>query len=253
MGALGWHSLLDGSDRLAHAAPEPFQHSDSPLEPVIGLGDKYAGGAFSIIINFDAQPRTGAREIGPILHGTENLTPTYRMENDALVIHDPVRGALRSAQDWRDNGMFIRIVKMVEIVECRTTTTDEGFRDFDGVFHPLTGCFYSLAGGFEVNPALCCREFSVAVLRAAVPPDQLPEHMVEGAPHIVDTIAYYKGERAWNWLVKAKPEDGIPGVGVGLSDKSVRFFGHEGGELPFEVRNVIIGPLDFLFGAIEHG
>jgi hypothetical protein len=61
----------------------------------------------------------------------------------------------------------------------------------------------------------------------------------------VDSIAYYKGERGRNLFDKSDTDTNAAGVRVRLDDKSVRFFGNEGCELPFEIRNVIIGPLKF--------
>lgn len=122
------NATLNSGDCVSNLAVKPPEHADGALESTVGLHDKYARGALSIIINFDANPRTSAREIGPILVGPENLPPTFRMENGTCVVHNLVRGALRGAQDWRDSGMFIRIIEMVEIAECCTTASGEGFR-----------------------------------------------------------------------------------------------------------------------------
>jgi hypothetical protein len=76
--------------------------------------------------------------------------------------------------------------------------TDKGFRSLEGVFHPLTGCFYSIAGGFEVDPIVACRELEVAILRPVVDPDEVPRSMVDGGPKIVDNTHQPRRDRARN-------------------------------------------------------
>ena len=148
-------------------------------------------------------------------------------------------------EDWGDDGVLVRVVQSIEIVDVRSSTFDKGFRGFDGIFHPLTGCFYSIAGGFEIDPSIACREFDVAILGAVIKSDEFPNGVIQRGPQIVDSVAYYKGERGRNLFDKSYTDAKVAGVGVRLDDESVRFFGNEGCELPFEVRNVIIGPLKF--------
>jgi hypothetical protein len=76
--------------------------------------------------------------------------------------------------------------------------------------------------------------------------------MVKGRPQIVDSVAYYRGEVARNLLSKMDANGQGAGWNVGLDSEAVWFAPDERGELPFEIANVMVGPLDFLFGAIEH-
>jgi hypothetical protein len=251
MGASTGYPPFDGSNCVAQFSGKSLQHGDGGLQSPIDLRNEYARGALCVIIQFDGRTSRCPGKIGPLIRATDNNVAT-QMNAGSVWPHDSQGGMSCGSENRIDDSVLVRVIEQVEFVECRTAATREGFCTFDGVFHPLTGCFYSLAGGFETNPAIACREFEVAVLCAAVHSDQRPSHMVEGAPHIVDSIAYYKGEGARNWLVEPDTQNKIPSIGIAIDDKSVRFSGNKGVELPFEVRNVIIGPLDFLFGALEH-
>jgi hypothetical protein len=93
----------------------------------------------------------------------------------------------------------------------------------------------------------------VAILRAAVNSDQFPDSVVEGAPQVVDSVGYYRGEVARKFLLEMDIDGQRAGARLGVETEAVWFLGDERGELPFDIGNVVIGPLDFLFGAIEHG
>ena len=155
-------------------------------------------------------------------------------------------------QNWRYFDVLIRVVQLTELVEVHAFPTDKGFRSLEGIFYPLAGCFYSIAGGLEVDPVVACRELEVAILRPVVEPNHFPCSMIEGGPQIVDSVAYYRGERARQFFSKTDCEAESAGCRVGLDAKSIWFFADKNGELPFEIGNVVIGPLDFLFGAGEH-
>lgn len=218
----------------------------------IGMAEKYARNKLSVIIQFGRKP---GRNLGENHHiqipiSYECLT-FYRPVGDTVFIDNMIPGMDHRAENWRDLDMFIRIVELVEIVEVCPLPADKGFRGLDGVYHPLTGCFYPIAGGFETDPTVACRELEVAILRAVIPSDEFPRCMVEGTPQIVDSVAYYRGNSARQFFNKSYAECERAGR-IGLDTKSIWFFGDEGSELPFELGNVVIGPLDFLFGAVEH-
>lgn len=217
-----------------------------------GLAAEYARGAISLVYKADSQARPNTRERRAVSSATHNHITFYGRHNGPIGPYDLDGRVAGRSKDRREGGVLVRVIKQVEIIEIVSSAARKGFRCDEGVFHPLTGCFYSLAGGFEVDPIVACRKFEVAILRAAVAADHVPNCVVEGAPRVVDSIAYYKGEGARRVFEKFDGGHHHPRVLVGLNDKSVWFGGDELGELPFQVRDVILGPLDFLFGAFEH-
>jgi hypothetical protein len=236
---------LEDIDCLTNPLREPFQGWDSGAgNSHIRVAEEYARGAFYVIVKFD-------RPAGSYAH---NRNKFARASHEHLTLHFdspsiwPDSGEFWDAccpQNWGDDNVLVRVVQNIEIVEVHSSTFDKGFRGFDGIFRPLTGCFYSIAGGFETDPSIACREFEVAILRAVINSDEFPNGVIQRGPQIVDSIAYYKGERGRNLFDKSDTDSKMAGVKVRLDDKSVRFFGNEGCELQFELRNVIIGPLKF--------
>lgn len=245
---------LDEGHRASNGADEtPKRRNCRAGDAVIsGLAKEYARGALSIIIKFNRETALNAGEVGRFVSSANQHITLLYSHDGPVWSYDLERGVTSSSEDGRDDSVFVRVVELVELIEVISTAAGKGFRDFEGVFHPLAGCHYSIAKGFEADPAVACGEFEVAVLRAVVDANQLPRGMIERAPEIVNCIAYYKGETARKWLLKLNSNDKVTTFRIALDNKSVRFFCDEGGELPFQIGDVILGPLDFLFSAIEH-
>jgi hypothetical protein len=218
------------------------------------MNDKYTRGALSIIIEFVRQPRMDfhKRRDGDATRGGRKRIAFDPFLDCSIRSNNLESRVGRLAQDGCDLDVFIRVVQLAELVQIPPSPTDEGFRSRDGVLHPLAGCFYSLAGGFEVNPSIVCGKLEVAILRAMIDPDQFPHGMVEGGAQIVNSIGYYRGEVARKFLRETNADGQQSGPSVGLDAESVWFRGDESGELPFDIGNVVVGPLDFLFGAGKH-
>jgi hypothetical protein len=168
-----------------------------------------------------------------------------------ILSHNVERWVAGRPQHRRDFDVLIRVVQLTELVEVHAFPADKGFRSLEGVFYPLAGCFYSIAEGFEINPIVACRELEVSILRPMVNSDHFPRDMIEGRPKIGDSGAYDRGKRGRQFFEKTNADIEAAGCRVGLDAKSVWFFVDENGELPFQIGNVVIGPLDFLFSAGE--
>lgn len=218
------------------------------------MNDKYARGALSIIIEFEREPRLNFRKRrdGDAACGWRERIGVDCFIQNAIRRDNLECWVICSAKHGCNLDVLIRVVQLVELVQVHTASANEGFCGRDGVFHPLAGCFYSTAGGLEVNPCVTCGELEVAVLRAVVNSDQLPYRMVKSAPKIVDCVAYYRGEMARKFFSETDANGQEARCGIGLDAEAVWFRSDEVIELPFKIGNVVIGPLDFLFGAVEH-
>jgi hypothetical protein len=215
------------------------------------MAEKYARGALSIIIKFDGMPRRDADQRHYCCAGSRwRKGVTVHCSSDVPVwSYDVERRVAGRPQNWRYFDVLVRVVQLTELIQVHAFPTDKGFRSLKGVFHPLAGCFHSVAGGFETDQGVACRELHVAILRPVVGADHFPRGVVEGGPQIVDSVAYYRGESARQFFEKPDADAESRGCRVGLDAKTVWFFSDEKGELPFQIGNVVIGPLDFLFSA----
>jgi hypothetical protein len=220
-------------------------------ERAAGLHEEYARGALSIFIKFDGKPGRDAGYIGKSVGPADHHITFHGTHRDSIWSHDSERRVAGSSQNGRDGDVLVRVVQFVDLVEINALPTHKCFGSPDGVFHPLAGCFYSIAGGFEVDPAVACREAEFAILRAVVVSDQIPNGVIEGGSKIVDSIAYYHGERGKRLFDETYPDRELIGLRVCLNAKSARFLVNKGIELPFKISDVILGPLDFLFGPLE--
>jgi hypothetical protein len=74
--------------------------------------------------------------------------------------------------------------------------------------------------------------------------DQLPDHVIEGRPQVVDGVAHYERQPGWDRFLEFDANRWLTSFGmityrqtVGLSfDKKVK--------LPFKLIDVMIGPFD---------
>jgi hypothetical protein len=217
----------------------------------VSLLEEYACGALNIIIKFDegvGRGRFTNEHFGEVTD--EHIT--FHDHDFTGPLLDSYGGVSGSAGGSDDDSVFIRIIQSGQLVEIIPFPAREGFRSDEGIFYPLTGGFYSLAGGFETDPIIACREFEVAILLTAIDPDNLPCCMVKSGSQIMNSVAYYKGEIARQFLGRFNFENDGTGFGIALNQKSVRFFSGKGYELPFNIRHVIIGPIDFMFSPVKH-
>lgn len=241
---------LNGGDRLHDRVSKSPQHGIYRLESPVGLFEKYAGGALVIIVQLDSGARredSEAKFVGP-----REKHITFQTVSDALCCDSEWRMG-GPPKDGGNRVVLVRIIKAVEFKEVMTFPAREGFRGLDDIFHPLTGCFYSLAGAFEIRPVVAANnEFGAIIFCAAPQVGQFPRDVVEGATEVVNSIAYYQGEGARELLSKFNSDPEDSGIVVMLDHKSVGFRSNKGGELPFDIGHVMIGPLNFLFGTVEH-
>jgi hypothetical protein len=218
------------------------------------MAEKYARGALSNILKFDRAPRgdvdqgydscTGSRwRKGTAVHCLKDI-PVWSYDMERRVASRP--------QNWRYFDVLVRVVQLTELVKIHAFPANKGFRALEGIFHPLTGCFYSVAGGFEVDPSVASRELQVAILRPAVNSDYFPRGVVKSGSQIVDSVAYYRGKSVRKFFEETDSDAESAGCRVGLDDKSMWFCANKDGKSPFQIGNVVIGSLDFLFGAVEH-
>ena len=218
------------------------------------MTEKYDRGALSIILQFnemlggDFDQRHNCCAGGCWRKGIG-----FNCAKDVSVwTYDVERWVAGRPQNWRYFDVLIRVVQLTELVEVHPFPPDKGFRTLECVFYPLTRCFYSRTGSFEVDLVVACRELEVAILRPSVKSDQFPRGVIEGGPQIVDSVAYYRSESIWKFFQNSYSNAKSARCRIGFHAKSMWFFANKRGELPFEIGYMVIGPLYFLFGAGEH-
>ena len=218
------------------------------------MGEKYTRGTLSIIVEFDRKTdfNVHKRRYGDAARSGRKRISFDCFMNPSVRVYDVEGGMSSGTQNGRDLDVLIRVVQLAKLVEVSASPSREGFRGKDGAFHPLAGCYYSIAGGFETNPAVTGGKLEVAILRAAINSDQFPNGVIQRAPQIVNSICYYRGEMAREFFGKTHADGHEAGCQIGLDTESVWFLPDERGELPFDIGHVVVGPLDFLFGAVEH-
>ena len=246
------HEVCGASERVVDGGLPLLQGWEHRRgKPVRGLAEEYARGAICIVLQLDGRAAGNGGQRGVFFKAADEGVPLH-LDCPASGHRDGDGGMAGGADDGREHSMLVRIVHKVQGVEAVALPIGEDLKGLDEVFDPLGLGFYSLAGGFEVDPRVASRKLEVAILRAAIPSDEIPDHVVQGDPHVVDSIAYYQGENARGLFEEANPNVNLSGFRICLDGESMRFFADEGCELPFNIRDVMIGPFKFLNGAIEH-
>jgi hypothetical protein len=243
--------VFNVGERRSHGVVEAAQHRPAGFLNTIGFAEKYHAGKSNIILPLNAEFGRSMDE--------RNVVPAPAVEwsrfhcvNDATILgKDAERWMASDPQGWGKDCALIRIIHFLEIVEFVTTASGEGFLGADGIFHPLTGCFHSIARSFEALPVGPEMELGVAVLCASGHPQHFPVDVIQGGPQIVDSICYYKGDFPWNIFDKSNSNSFEP-IRIGMNFKAIGAACDKGIGLPFKIRDMMIGPVDFLFGPFKH-
>lgn len=209
------------------------------------LAEEYFRNRLCIVIKLDVTPLA---DIG-------NCGERAKSANKRTILHRDQWGVLRAENgdlidsggaDYRhEDGVLLNVVQSVKGIERVSFSAFKGFHRNENVFDRLARRFYSFATGFKVDPIVPCGEFQVTILYAAIPTNDLPCHVVERAPKVVDSIAYYEGPHGRDILSELDEDSGLSRLWVTAYGEGVRVGIHEGGKLPFQVTDVMIGPVDF--------
>lgn len=223
-----------------------FQRWNNRLTWPVDLFEKYTGGALSIIIKFERVAGGDIHDVGVFgsCGGNAEDVSLHSNSRRAIRVENCERGVARGSDNGSDDSVLIRIVQIVEGIKSVALSAWENFESDEKVFYPITGCFYSFARGFEINPVISRDKAEVAILCAVVQPDGLPCHMVEGGTSIVDSIAYYEGETLRRLAHEPDSDYWLSGFGLVVNRKSMRFRSDVCCEFGLKRADVLIGPFD---------
>ena len=241
--SLGERSF-ENLDRAKRQLGELFQRWDNRLKWPLKVLEDYRRGALCIVVKFNAVSGRDIRDIDKIGAAAHEGISRHADGWYADRVEDrEIRGHC-SFDHERQNGVLIRYVQLVEGIKSVALSPWEDFERDEKVFYPFTGCFYSFAAGFVINPAIARGEYEVAVLRAAVQSDRLPRHVIESRANVVDSIAHYEGEML-GWITHESNSNlGLSGIGVVVDRESVRFSGDVCRKFGFKISDVMVGPFD---------
>ena len=106
------------------------------------------------------------------------------------------------ASNGSEKGVLIGYIEAIEAIQfparpswiCR-----QGDKEFLRI---VTRCFYSITRGLVIPLRSTSREGQVAVLCAAINPNQFPSGMVESGSQVMDGISKDERESSWYRLVE---------------------------------------------------
>ncbi len=239
-------SSLERLDDFKRQIDVLFQRWDNRLTWPVDLLEKYAGGALGIIIKFERVPGWDVHDVGVFgtCGGDAEDVSLHSKSRRTVRVENCERGMARGSDNGSDDGVLVRIVQSVEGIKSIALSSWENFKLDEKVFYPITGCFYSFARGFVVNPVISRDEAEVAILRAVVPSDDLPRQMIEGGTNIVDSVAYYEGEVLRRLAHEPDLDFWLSGFGIVVDHESVRFHSDVCREFGLKRADVMIGPFD---------
>lgn len=237
-------SGLKSRDCYQRLLDEALDCLDDGFRWPFDISEKYLGGTLSVILQFYRTAGRNASDLEMVGIPSDKLVPAVDHSGFAIGIEDDKVRVCGGAEDRCDDVVLIQVVEQVEGVKLGAPSPWEDFKRDVEVFYPITGCYYSFARGFKIDPAISRAECEVAVLSAAVDADNLPRQVIEGGSKVVDSIAYYEGERLGRIAYEANANDGLTCLGVVLDGKSVRLRGNVCGEFGLKLSDVMLGPLD---------
>ena len=208
----------------------------------LDIAKEYACGRLEVVIAVDVLAGFGLNEAPSIATGVESdvfaLPPLFGGSIEKL---DPFHAD--GLSDRQQNCVLLCVVELAKPVEefpGAARIECELDKEVGGV---LPGCFYSVAGGFKVDPVIACRKLRVAIPSALVVSDKLPSSMIQRRPQIVDGVTQNQRQRFWQGGVKDDFEsDWAVFVGVDVNSVTVRLGKRL--ESRLKVLDVLIGPFD---------
>ncbi|MBA3446244.1 MAG: hypothetical protein H0T56_01305 [Pseudaminobacter sp.] len=205
-----------------------------------GIAEEYARGAIGIAVQFDRIPNWNVHDRRGVAHPANELIAGHSEAGFPFGIIDSEVGMPRSSQNGADGAVFVGDIHFVEAAEDFALPAGEGLKRNDEIPNPLAGGLDSIAPGFVIRSVIAARERQVLVLRAAVPPDQRPNHVVKGGAQIVNSVAYYDNEVIGGRFNESYLNKRLSGLRIILDAKSVRLARYKGFELPLKVGNVML-------------
>lgn len=251
---LGDLSLCEVDDN-----PDGAGKSSQHLERVTRTGrhfvHEYARGAACILLKLDTPAGRDADQpnAAGVSPAADEQVPHDQSHQLPLSIEHAHRRVRGRTEDGSNNSMLVGDIKHVDDIENFAFTSDVALEGSQQAPDPIARGLNALARTFEVDFAFAAGELKVLVLRAPVPTDQFPHHVVEGAAQIVDSIAYYDREGAGHGFNEADLNHWLSSASVIFDAESVRLALYEGLELPFKVRDMMLCSLELEAGAFKHG
>ena len=231
-------------DHAQRMLRELFERWDNRLTWPVNILKEYCRGALRIVIKFEAVPGRDVCDGDKIGTAADEGTACHLDHGSSGWIINGEGGGSGGFYHEGQNGVLVHYVQLVEGIESVALSSWENFERDEKVFYPITGCFYSFATGFVVNPVIARAKYEVAILCAAIDTNGLSRHMVESGANVVDSIAYYEGQILSGVANKPDSNFGLSGLGVVLDRDSVRLRGYVSGKLGLKVVDMLIGPFD---------
>lgn len=239
------HALLHDIESLGYLAAQLAEHGQERNEPPLWIGEHYFRGDYCIVLKLNVAPRRHAGDIDvPSVAVDDELCVDPRRLRGAVVVEDTELRDFGRPDNRDQDGVLIRNVEVVKGMEVVALATGKSLKSFDDIFHGLAGRFYSVAASLEACPAVSGGEFEMAVLFAAITPNQFPGHMIQGGVQVVDSVAYYECPALGDGLSEVDAQDCLARVRIMADRQGIRVGIYEGGKLRFDVADVMIGPLD---------
>ncbi len=223
---------------------ELFERWDNRLTWPVNILEEYCRGTLRIVIKFATVSGRNVRDIDEIsATAGDGISRHSQCGNSGRAVNGEGGNGCGFHHEGQD-GVLIRITQLVEGIKTIALSSWEDFKRDEKVFYPITGCFYSFARGFVINPVITRGEFEVLILRSAIKSDRLPGEVVERTTEVVSSIAYYEGERLGRVFGESDTDLNLPGMRVVMDAKSVRLGCDELGKFGLKVADVMIGPFD---------
>ena len=207
----------------------------------LDFAKEYVRGRLCVVVYFD--PLAGGDppdEIGGAAHGGI----VEGRESAAIGVADH-ESNFRKLNHWVEHSVLIRVVHQMKIVQAGTFPAGKDFQRSKHTQERFRGCFYSLDRGFETDPTVSRRKLEVAVLRAAVPTDDFPGHVVQSDPQIVDSIAYCESDAIRGLFSGVDLDVNLACLGIGQDSQAVGVLLNKRRKLAFDITDVMFGPFDF--------
>ena len=161
-------------------------------------------------------------------------------------VNEPDSVNVGNMDDGHNDGMLVHVVERIEGVEGFSGTRRVDRKIDKEVLGVLSGCYHSSRRGFKIFPAAPAGKLGMAIQCTAIDSNQFPYQMVQNAPVVMNGVAKDRRQRSGKiggYFDFDPSPPLIPTVTIRFNDRTVRVSVDELIDPPFEISEVLIGPL----------
>lgn len=249
--------VLEGFDGASHDSEHVSESGNYWLKPdILRFSERYLNSESCVIlylrdrhgVEFAAVFQKCGRDVRRAEHADGKTSGKCIFQDSA----DPLPIAPREAMPGQTNPcgddecVLVSVIYLCQIVDCPSVPSSVWLNSIDCLdsILPRASYFSQFLGVILLGRRKGWEIRKPDLIRPRANFDQMCSEMVESASHILDSVSNDCGKRQWDILEKMDAPSSLSRLRIVLGRDFIWVGGFEGEDFPFEVTDVLFGPID---------